>query len=139
MKIVVSCSPSALKVQHQLINLLNEEFLTETLQDVSSSVQQQQGRKIPKVGGDGESPERIIPEVFVQKNEKISFSGDVPLLKMPCAALQRPTAGCPAVCFHRSALITPRLCQKQHDTAFQAAPHTVSEPALNNSSPTSLI
>lgn len=46
------------------------------------------GKKIPKVGGYGESPEQNISEVCIQKNEKIFCSSDIPLLKMPSVALQ---------------------------------------------------
>lgn len=41
-----------------------------------------------ELGGDGESPERIFPEVCIQKNEKVFFSSDVPLFKMSSVALQ---------------------------------------------------
>lgn len=127
-------------VSHQssLINMLWEQSQSrrpscrETLLDVGRS-----GGEIPKVSGSGESPEQNISEVCMQK--KCSLAVTYLLLKCPlwlCSlGLQCRTAKCPAVCFHSSALIAPQLCQQQHDTAFQAASHTESEPARNNSHP----
>lgn len=100
-------------------------------------------KKSPKLVVTGNPPSRIFLRCAYRKMRKSSVVVTYLFLKCPlwlCSSgLQCQTAKCPAVCFHRSALITPQLCQQQHDTAFQAAPHTVSEPALNNSPPKPLI
>lgn len=90
--------------------------------------------------GSGESPRADRPWGVRTEKWEIFSSSDVPLLKMPSVAVQlRPAPPNARRSVSSSALITPRRCQKQHDAAFHAAPHTVSEPAPNNSSPGPLI
>lgn len=50
--------------------------------------------EFPKVCGDGESPERIFPEVCILKTEKVFFSSDVPLFEMYSVAVQPPVSEC---------------------------------------------
>lgn len=50
--------------------------------------------RISTVCGDGESPERIFPEVCILKTEKVFFSSDVPLFKMSSMVVQPPVSEC---------------------------------------------
>lgn len=92
------------------------------------------GKKSQKLMVTGKPQSRLFLRCACRKIRKSSLAVTYLFLKcvlwLHSSGLWCQSAKCPKVCFHRSALIIPELCQKQHDTAFQAASHT-----LNNSPP----